>query len=107
MTAEALKIAAALNEIDRAFGPRTGRTVPVDGCRHCFTEDELAELSGPVARISDGNLHHAMFSWGGTLDESVDWLRWVTPGLLRSMMESGALLDDCAALAVGTDSTQQ
>lgn len=85
----------ALAGIDRAFGPRTGRTAPVDGCRRCcFTEAELAELSGPVGHIDDRNLFRAVTRWGGTLDDSVDWLRWVTPRLLRGMMENALLLDD-------------
>lgn len=87
-------VAQALDQIDRAFGPRTGRTAPIDGCRHCFTEDELAELSGPPARIADANLFHAVFCWGGTLDDSVQWMRWLTPRLLRDMMANGSLLDD-------------
>ena len=87
-------ITQALDQIDRAFGPRTGRTAPVDGCSHCYTEDELAELSGPPTLISDDNLFHAVFSWGGTLDDSVAWLRWVTPRLMRDMVLDGQLLDD-------------
>jgi len=87
-------ITAALDQIDRAFGPRIGRTAPVEACSHCFTEDELAELSGPPALISEDNLFHAVFSWGSTLDDSVAWLRWVTPRLMRDMVLDGRLLDD-------------
>ncbi|MEY9928422.1 hypothetical protein ABH926_003061 [Catenulispora sp. GP43] len=87
-------VAAALDGIDRAFGPRTGRTAPVDGCRHCYTEEELARLSGPAGQIAEAELFDAVFSWGNTLDDSVAWLRWVTPRLMRDMMETGQLLDD-------------
>ena len=94
-------VTQALDNIDRAFGPRTGRTAPVDGCRRCcFTEDQLAQLSGPVGQISDGELSHAVFSWGNTLDASVEWLRWVTPRLLRDMMEEGRLLLDDQMIGV-------
>jgi hypothetical protein len=87
-------VAEALDEVDRAFGRRTGRTAAVDGCRRCcFTGAELDALSGPVAAIGDPALFHAVFSWGNTLDRSVEWLRWVTPRLLRGMAE-GQLIDD-------------
>jgi hypothetical protein len=94
-------IAHALDEVDRAFGPRTGRTAPVDGCRgHCFTDAELDELSGPVAEISEWTLFHAVSSWGNTLDGSVEWLRWVTPRLLRAMFTADTQLVDDEMLAV-------
>lgn len=87
-------VAQALDQIDRAFGPRTGRTSPIDGCRHCFTEAELADLCGPPARIADSKLFHAVFRWGNTLDDSVQWMRWITPRLLRDMMQNAHLPDD-------------
>lgn len=87
-------VTQALDAVDRAFGSRTGRTAPIEGCRHCFTEAELAELAGPPDLIRAENLFDAVFRWGSTLDDSVEWLRWVTPRLMRDMLLDGQLLDD-------------
>ncbi|MEV0251384.1 hypothetical protein AB0H76_32655 [Nocardia sp. NPDC050712] len=74
-------VEAALAELDRAFGPRAGRTRPVDGCSHCFTPEELWRLSGPLEAIPEQELFRAMFSWGGTLDGGTEWMRWVARGV--------------------------
>ncbi|MFC9897355.1 hypothetical protein ACFVMC_27010 [Nocardia sp. NPDC127579] len=84
---------AALTALDRAFGRRTGRTRPIEGCSHCFSAEELRRLSGPLDAIPDSELFHAVFSWGSTLDDSVPWLRWIAPRLLRAVAEGGSALD--------------
>jgi hypothetical protein len=76
-----------LDQLDSAFGPRAGRTQPIEGCLHCFTPSALDVLSGPVDCIDGADLVRALSKWGGTLDASVAWMRWVAPRLLRGVVE--------------------
>ncbi|MEU8901008.1 hypothetical protein AB0C65_34440 [Nocardia sp. NPDC048505] len=80
-----------LAELDRAFGVGVGRTAAIAGCSpHCFSAAELERLSGPLDRIPERELSRAVFKWGTTLDASVGWLRWVSPRLLRGVVEKSS-----------------
>jgi len=88
------RLAAAVDGLEAAFGPRRDRIEPAHACSHCFSAVDLNVLAGPVGEIPDRLFGAALWRWGTTMDANVRLWRRLTPRILREMAEQRLHIDE-------------
>ena len=76
------QLRSALDALDRAFAGQ--EPFPVQGCTHCYAEEDLTELSAPLHLISDGMISAVAGEASNHWDDFPRLFRRLTPRIIRS-----------------------
>jgi hypothetical protein len=76
----------ALNALDAAFAPLSGRPFTVDGCTHCYARADLDALAGPVDRVPEDLIPHVAAEAVDHWDHFLALYRRMTPRIVRLLV---------------------
>ena len=86
------QLTTALDALDRAFASE--RAFPVEGCTFCYTEQDLAELAGPVHLISDDLIPAVAAEGPDHWDDFPRLYRRLVPRIVRPMVTGELHVDE-------------
>jgi len=75
----------ALNALDTAFAPLSGRPFTVGGCTHCYARADLDALAGPVDRVPEDLIPHVAAEVIDHWDDFPALYRRMTPRIVRPL----------------------
>ena len=76
----------ALDALDAAFAPLSGRRFTVDGCNHCYARADLDALAGPVDRVPEDLIPHVAAEVIDHWDDFPALYRRMTPRIVRLLV---------------------
>ncbi|MCX5400534.1 hypothetical protein [Streptomyces sp. NBC_00102] len=86
------RLTTALDALDRAFAAE--EPFPVGGCGYCYTEQDLAQLSGPLHLIPDNVLSSAAAKTPDHWDDFARLYRRLVPRIVRPMIMGRLHIDE-------------
>jgi hypothetical protein len=88
----------ALDALDAAFAPLSGRPFTVRGCTHCYAQPDLDALAGPVDRVPEDLIPHVATEAIDHWDDFAALYRRMTPRIVR-LLTTGWLHVDHGLIA--------
>ncbi|MFJ7334273.1 hypothetical protein ACIQU3_20740 [Streptomyces sp. NPDC101110] len=92
MSSHQQQLMTALDALDRVFA--TEEPFPVSGCTHCYGAEDLAELSGPLDRISDDLVSAVAAEVPSHWDDFPRLYRRLTPRIVRPAVTGRLHIDE-------------
>ncbi|MEU2207408.1 hypothetical protein AB0B95_33800 [Streptomyces hygroscopicus] len=92
MSSSPQQLTTALDAMDRAFAREA--PFPVEGCTFCYTEEDLAELSGPLHLISDDVVTSVAMEVPSHWDDFPRLYRRLTPRIIRPVVAGRFHVDE-------------
>jgi hypothetical protein len=83
----------ALNALDTAFAPLSGRPFTVGGCTYCYAQADLDALAGPVDRVPEDLIPHVAAETTDHWDDFPALYRRMTPRIVRLLATGRLHLD--------------
>ena len=98
MTGPRQQLQDALNALDAAFAPLSGRPFTVGGCTRCYARADLDALAGPVDRVPEDLIPHVAAEAIDHWDDFPALYRRMTPRIVR-LLATGRLHVDHGLVA--------